>query len=55
MTRRRWALVLLAVVVAGWGIGGEWVTIHSGVPEDHFLDALVGLARPRGPVPSGSW
>src|SRR5215470_124860 len=44
MTRRRWVLILLGVVVAGWGIGGEWVSIHSGVSEDHFLDALVGLS-----------
>jgi len=44
MTRRRWALVLLGVAVAGWIIGGEWVSIHRDVPEDHLLDALLGLS-----------
>jgi len=44
MTRRRWALVLLGVALAGWIIGGEWVSIHTGVAEDHFLDALLGLS-----------
>jgi len=44
MTRRRWALVLLGVALAGWVIGGEWVSIHLVLQEDHFLDALVGLS-----------
>src|SRR5215469_2036835 len=44
MTRRRWALVLLGVALAGWIIGGEWVSIHRDVAEDHLLDALLGLS-----------
>jgi signal transduction histidine kinase len=44
MNRRRWWLLALAVVCAGWAVGGEWVSIHHGVPENHFLDLLGGLA-----------
>ena len=44
MTRRRWGLLALAVAVAGWILGAEWVSIHHGVPENHFIDALTGLA-----------
>jgi signal transduction histidine kinase len=44
MTRRRWWLLTLAVVCAGWALGGEWVSIHRGVPENHLLDLLGGLA-----------
>ena len=44
MTRRRWWLVGLAVVCAGWALGGEWVSIHHHIPENHLIDALVGLA-----------
>jgi signal transduction histidine kinase len=44
MTRRRWWLLALAVVCVAWVLGGEWVSIHRGVPENHFIDALGGLA-----------
>lgn len=37
MTRRRWGLLALAVAGVGWILGGEWVSIHHGVPENHFL------------------
>jgi signal transduction histidine kinase len=44
MTRRRWGLLALGVAVAGWIIGGEWVSIHTRVPENHLIDALGGLS-----------
>jgi signal transduction histidine kinase len=44
MTRRRWGLLALAVAGVGWILGAEWVSIHHGVPENHFIDALSGLA-----------
>jgi signal transduction histidine kinase len=44
MTRHRWRLLVLAVVCAGWALGAEWVSIHFGVPENHFLDLMSGLA-----------
>ena len=44
MTRRRWALALLGLALLGWIIGGEWVSIHQHVPENHFIDALGGLS-----------
>jgi signal transduction histidine kinase len=44
MTRRRWALLALAVAGVGWILGGEWVSIHHGVPENHFIDAVSALA-----------
>ena len=44
MTRRRWWLLALAVACVGWVLGGEWVSIRHGVPENHFIDALGGLA-----------
>jgi signal transduction histidine kinase len=44
MTGRRWALLALGVALAGWIIGGEWVSIHQHVPENHFIDALGGLS-----------
>lgn len=44
MTRRRWGLLALGVAVAGWIIGGEWVSIHRHVPENHLIDALGGLS-----------
>jgi signal transduction histidine kinase len=40
---RRWWLVGIAVLGAAWGLGGEWVSISHGVPENHLLDALTGL------------
>jgi signal transduction histidine kinase len=44
MTGRRWALAALGVALVGWIIGGEWVSIHQHVPENHFIDALGGLS-----------
>jgi signal transduction histidine kinase len=44
MTRRRWGLAALGLALAGWIIGGEWVSIHQHVPENHFIDALGGLS-----------
>jgi signal transduction histidine kinase len=44
MTRRRWALAALGVALVGWIIGGEWVSIHQHVPENHLIDALGGLS-----------
>jgi signal transduction histidine kinase len=50
MTRRRWWLVALAVICAGWVLGGEWVSIHHHVPENHLIDALGGLAYLAGGI-----
>jgi signal transduction histidine kinase len=44
VTRRRWGLLALAVAGVGWILGAEWVSIHHGVPENHFIDAMTGLA-----------
>jgi signal transduction histidine kinase len=44
MTRRQWGLLALGVAVAGWIIGGEWVSIRQHVPENHLIDALGGLS-----------
>jgi signal transduction histidine kinase len=44
MTRLRWVLLALGVAVAGWIIGGEWVSIRQHVPENHLIDALGGLS-----------
>jgi signal transduction histidine kinase len=44
MTGRRWGLLALGVAVAGWIIGGEWVSIRQQVPENHLIDALGGLS-----------
>jgi signal transduction histidine kinase len=44
MTRRRWGLVVLAVAATGYALGGEWQSIRGGVPENHLLDAAVGLS-----------
>jgi signal transduction histidine kinase len=35
-------LVSAGVLAAAWVLGAEWSSIHAGVPENHFLDALVG-------------
>jgi signal transduction histidine kinase len=44
MTRRRWGLVVLAVAAVGYALGGEWQSIRGDVPENHLLDAAVGLS-----------
>ena len=44
MTRRRWGLAALGLGLVCWIIGGEWVSIHQHVPENHFIDALGGLS-----------
>jgi hypothetical protein len=44
MTPRRWWLAALAVAGVAWIVGGEWVSIHQGVRENHLIDALGGLA-----------
>ena len=44
MSRRRRGLFALAVVGVGWILAAEWVSIHHGVPENHFIDAMTGLA-----------
>jgi len=44
VTGRRWALFALAVAGVGWILGAEWVSIRHGVPENHFIDAMTGLA-----------
>jgi signal transduction histidine kinase len=43
MTRRRWWLAALGLGLVAWIIGGEWVSIHQHVPENHFIDAISGL------------
>jgi hypothetical protein len=42
MSRRRWVLVGCGILAVAWVLGAEWASIHSGVQENHFLDALVG-------------
>jgi hypothetical protein len=37
----------LLVAGAGWILGAEWVSIHHGIPENHFIDAMTGW-RSRG-------
>jgi signal transduction histidine kinase len=44
VTRRRWWLLGLAVIALVWALGGEWINIHKGIQENHFLDAMVGLS-----------
>jgi signal transduction histidine kinase len=44
MTRRRWGLAALGVVMLAWILGGEWVSIHARVPENHLIDAVGGLS-----------
>jgi signal transduction histidine kinase len=36
--------VVLAVAAIGYALGGEWQSIRGGVPENHLLDAAVGLS-----------
>jgi signal transduction histidine kinase len=42
-TRRCWLALFFAAALC-WIIGGEWVSIHAGVPENHFIDSLGGLS-----------
>ncbi len=44
MTRRRWFLAALALAALVWIIGAEWASITRGIRENHFLDAMSGLA-----------
>jgi hypothetical protein len=44
MTRRQWGLAALGVVMLAWILGGEWLSIHAHVPENHFIDAVGGLS-----------
>jgi signal transduction histidine kinase len=44
VTRRRWALAAIGLLGLAWALGGEWVSIHHRVPENHLLDALTGLS-----------
>jgi signal transduction histidine kinase len=44
MTRRRSGLAAIGLVLLCWIIGGEWVSIHHHVPENHLIDALGGLS-----------
>ena len=39
MTRRRWGLAALGIALAFWSQGGESVSIHARIPENHFIDA----------------
>jgi signal transduction histidine kinase len=34
----------VAVAAIGYALGGEWQSIRGGVPENHLLDAAVGLS-----------
>ncbi len=43
MTTRRWAIAGIAVAMLALSIGGEWVSIHHGVTENHLIDLLGGL------------
>ncbi len=44
MTRRRWGLLVLGIALAGWAMGGEWLSIRAHVNENHLLDAIGGLS-----------
>jgi signal transduction histidine kinase len=44
MTWRGWGLLVLGATLAFWSLGGEWVSIHQHVAENHFLDLLGGLS-----------
>ena len=44
MTRRRWALAVLAVAALIYALGGEWSSIKHATDENHLLDAAVGLS-----------
>jgi signal transduction histidine kinase len=44
VTTRRWELIALAAAALYWAFGAEWVSIHQGVVENHFLDAMPGVS-----------
>jgi signal transduction histidine kinase len=44
VTTRRWGLIVLAAAALYWAFGAEWVSIHQGVVENHFLDAMPGVS-----------
>jgi signal transduction histidine kinase len=44
VTRRRWVIVGIGIAALVWALGGELVSITHDVPENHFLDAAVGLS-----------
>src|SRR5258707_11711324 len=44
MTRSRWGLLTVGVAVAGWIIGGEWVSIRQHVPENRLIGGRGGLS-----------
>src|SRR5215470_15070073 len=44
MNSRRRELLALGVVLLGWALGGEWVSIRQHVQENHLIDALGGLS-----------
>jgi hypothetical protein len=44
LTRRRCGLALIFAAALCWIIGGEWISIHAGIPENHFVDAFGGLS-----------
>jgi len=44
MTTRRWGLIALAATALYWAFAAEWVSIHHGVMENHFLDTLTGVS-----------
>jgi hypothetical protein len=44
LTMRRCWLALIFAAGRSWIIGGERVSIHARVPENHFIDALGGLS-----------
>jgi len=44
MTRRRVWVIVLGLGALVWALGGEWMSIHHGVTENHLLDGLAGLS-----------
>jgi signal transduction histidine kinase len=44
VTRRRWGLLAIGVAGIAWIALGEWISITHHVPENHVLDAAVGLS-----------
>jgi signal transduction histidine kinase len=44
VTRRRRALIALAIAASGYALGGEWASTRHPSTENHLLDATVGLS-----------